>query len=110
MPAGRVCRTPGCPTISDRTVCPEHAREQNRHVARTKPTAVTRDWTERRRRAAAVTEHRRRHGSWCPGWQRPAHAALDLTADHVVAVAAGGDPRGELIVRCRSCNSAKGMR
>jgi hypothetical protein len=47
-------------------------------------------------------------GDWCPGWERrPAHPAADLTADHIREVAKGGDPRGRLVVRCRSCNAAR---
>jgi 5-methylcytosine-specific restriction endonuclease McrA len=33
---------------------------------------------------------------------------MDLTADHVVPVAAGGPEDGPLTVLCRGCNSAKG--
>jgi hypothetical protein len=47
-------------------------------------------------------------GDWCPGWERqPAHQTADLTADHVREVAAGGDPYGPLVVRCRGCNAAR---
>jgi 5-methylcytosine-specific restriction enzyme A len=61
---------------------------------------------ERRRRV--VADHRAIVGDWCPGWERrPAHPAADLTADHVREVAKGGDPRGRLVVRCRSCNAAR---
>lgn len=80
-------------------------REQQRPQ---RPTNLTRDWTERQRRAQAVAKHRQTYGDWCPGWQRPAHPSADLTADHVLAVAAGGNPQGELQVLCRSCNGAKG--
>jgi 5-methylcytosine-specific restriction endonuclease McrA len=50
------------------------------------------------------------HGDWCPGYQRPAHPAADLTVDHVVPLAAGGAPFdvGNTAVLCRSCNSTKG--
>jgi hypothetical protein len=50
------------------------------------------------------------HGNWCPGYQRPAHPAADLTVDHVVPLAAGGAPFdiGNTAVLCRSCNSTKG--
>jgi hypothetical protein len=39
-----------------------------------------------------------------------AHAASDLTVDHVVPLAAGGAPfdNGNTAVLCRSCNSTKG--
>lgn len=65
---------------------------------------------ERRRRAAVVADHREAYGAVCPGWRRPMHEASDLTADHVVPVAAGGAPHGPLEVLCRSCNSTKGAR
>ncbi|MEO8274091.1 MAG: HNH endonuclease signature motif containing protein [Chloroflexota bacterium] len=50
------------------------------------------------------------HGGWCPGYQRPAHRASDLTVDHVMPLAAGGAPFdiGNTAVLCRSCNSTKG--
>jgi hypothetical protein len=63
---------------------------------------------ERERRRLAVADHRAIVGDWCPGWERqPAHPAADLTADHVREVATGGRPDGRLVVRCRSCNSAR---
>jgi len=66
------------------------------------------DHAERRRRARVVADHRAIVGDWCPGWGRqPAHQTADLTADHVREVAKGGDPRGHLVVRCRSCNAAR---
>ncbi|MEY9944899.1 HNH endonuclease [Kitasatospora sp. GAS1066B] len=62
----------------------------------------------RRTATAAVAEHRRQYGDWCPGWRRPAHAATDLTADHIVPKAVGGgDEPANLAVLCRSCNSSK---
>jgi 5-methylcytosine-specific restriction endonuclease McrA len=50
------------------------------------------------------------HGNWCPGYQRDAHAASDLTVDHVVPLAAGGAPFDirDCAVLCRSCNATKG--
>jgi 5-methylcytosine-specific restriction enzyme A len=66
------------------------------------------DHAERRRRERIVADHRAMVGDWCPGWEkRPAHLSADLTADHVREVAKGGDPRGRLVVRCRSCNAAR---
>jgi len=63
---------------------------------------------ERARRKAHVDGWRDQYGDWCPGYLVPGHPASDLTADHVVAVALGGDPQGELGVLCRSCNGRKG--
>jgi 5-methylcytosine-specific restriction protein A len=62
---------------------------------------------EERRRAAVVRAHRAEHGDVCPGWQRPAHPATDLTADHIVSVRASGSEAGPLSVLCRVCNGAK---
>lgn len=82
-----------------------HAAKERTRAPR--PSGATRDWRERQRRAQAVADHRATVGDVCPGWRGPAHAATDLTADHVDPVARGGDPRGLLVVLCRSCNSSK---
>lgn len=63
---------------------------------------------ETKRRRAAVAQHRAQYGNVCPGWRRLEHEATDLTADHPVAVADGGDESAALEVLCRSCNAAKG--
>jgi 5-methylcytosine-specific restriction enzyme A len=66
------------------------------------------DARERERRRRVVADHRALLGDWCPGWARqPAHPSADLTADHVREVGKGGRPDGPLVVRCRSCNSAR---
>lgn len=65
---------------------------------------------ERERRARTVAAHRAVFGDWCPGYQRPAHPSTDLTADHIVSVAAGGSEGGDLTVLCRGCNGRKGAR
>jgi 5-methylcytosine-specific restriction endonuclease McrA len=43
-------------------------------------------------------------------WCSLCGAADDLTADHVVPLAVGGDPLGRLRVLCRRCNSGRGAR
>lgn len=43
------------------------------------------------------------YGDWCPGYRREAHAATDLTLDHVIA----GTLAGGTQVLCRSCNDRK---
>jgi 5-methylcytosine-specific restriction endonuclease McrA len=54
-----------------------------------------------------VREHVELYGNVCFGYNRVAHHAMDLTADHVEPIARGG--RGDVIeILCRSCNSAKG--
>lgn len=68
---------------------------------------------EARRRAAVVAAHRARFGEWCPGWGVPPHSVVApnvLSADHVVAVGAGGAESGLLSVMCVICNARKGMR
>ena len=65
---------------------------------------------EVKRKREAVTDHRHNVGDWCPGVPelgRGAHPTADLVADHVTEVAAGGAEDGPLVVRCRSCNSAR---
>ena len=106
----RPCAEPGCPLVQPEPRCPDHRREVERYRAATTPTKATRTAAERRRRAAAVAEHRARHGDWCPGWRRAPHEATDLTADHVQSIASGGRPDGPLSVLCRACNSAKGAK
>ena len=86
--------------------CPGHQAQVERHQHRTTPTKVYFD-RDRKRRKAAVDEHRRQHGNWCPGWRVPAHDAIDLTADHKVELQEGGRWDGELAVLCRACNSRK---
>jgi 5-methylcytosine-specific restriction protein A len=87
--------------------CPRCQAHVDRRKAARRPD-LHNDRAERRRREQAVADHRAIVGDWCPGWAgRPAHATADLTADHVREVAAGGRMAGRLVVRCRSCNSAK---
>jgi 5-methylcytosine-specific restriction protein A len=106
----KVCSVPGCPAMQAATLCPAHARERERVQRHTTPTKATRTWTERTRRAQTVAAHRDRHGNWCPGYGVPAHAASDLTADHLIPIAHGGAPDGPLGVLCRACNSRKAAR
>jgi 5-methylcytosine-specific restriction protein A len=97
--------------VSDGNRCPTHRRvvegrrQQGKRVRRPAPSTV-----EQARRASVVAAHRLRFGAWCPGWGVAPHPAEDLTADHVVAVAAGGTESGELSVLCRACNGRKAER
>jgi 5-methylcytosine-specific restriction enzyme A len=94
-------------TVRGKTRCADCQRDLDRRKAGRRPD-LHNDRAERRRRAAAVADHRLIVGDWCPGWaQRPAHPSADLTADHVREVAKGGRPDGRLVVRCRSCNAAR---
>ena len=107
MPRQRMkpCAQPGCPELQYEPRCAAHRREDDRYK---RQFGSKRDEPrDRARRKAAVDVHRAEHGDWCPGWDRPPHHSTDLTADHVIEVAAGGDPHGELQVICRSCNGAK---
>lgn len=66
-------------------------------------------WRGLRRRV--VEAHVARHGFICPGWGVEPHPALDLVADHVLPVAAGGlSVPGNVQVLCRRCNGRKGDR
>lgn len=102
----RVCSVPGCGAMQPGPRCRTHQAAQDRYQRRTVPTKIYVD-RDRKRRKAAVDAHRARHGDWCPGFGRPAHAATDLTADHIVEMQEGGSPDGALGVLCRSCNSRK---
>jgi len=68
--------------------CTEHARQSNR--SRHNAFYSTRAW--QRLSARVLRAWRGEHGNWCPGYQRDAHAASDLTVDHIVPLAAGGAP------------------
>jgi hypothetical protein len=89
--------------------CPACKAKRDRAKAARRPDLHT-DAHERERRRRAVADHRARVGDWCPGvpeLRRGAHPAANLSADHAVEVAAGGDPAGPLVVRCVPCNSAR---
>ena len=43
----------------------------------------------------------------CPGYGVPAHAATDLTLDHVIPLSRGGAVLGPTRVLCRGCNTRK---
>lgn len=107
MPARQCLR---CGSItnhpSKRGLCPACHREYERQ----RPARAVYDsprW--RRLQAAVLRQWVRVHGWLCPGAGRPAHPSHDLTVDHIVAVAAGGDPwaPSNLQVLCRSCNGRK---
>jgi 5-methylcytosine-specific restriction protein A len=90
--------------------CPEHRRAKDRDKLADKRRRRPRIASEDLRRARVVAAHRATVGDWCPGWGRDPHPNNDLTADHPVAVAAGGAEGQALDVLCRSCNGAKGAR
>jgi 5-methylcytosine-specific restriction protein A len=94
----KLCTVCGVVTSRSGSRCTEHARQSN----------STRAW--QRLSARVLRAWRGERGSWCPGYQRLAHRASDLTVDHVVPLAAGGAPFdiANTQVLCRSCNSTKG--
>jgi len=102
----KLCTVCGVVTSRAGSRCTEHARQSNH--SRHNELYSTRAW--QRLSARVIRAWRGEHGDWCPGYQRPAHPASDLTVDHVVPLAAGGAPFdiGNTAVLCRSCNSTKG--
>jgi 5-methylcytosine-specific restriction protein A len=102
----KLCTVCGVVTSRAGSRCTEHARQSNR--SRHNALYSTRVW--QRLSARVLRAWRGEHGNWCPGYQRAAHPAADLTVDHVVPLAAGGAPFdiGNTAVLCRSCNSTKG--
>lgn len=100
-----------CGTLSPGARCPAHARPVERQRTRAKRTRRPRaSAAETKRRADVVAAWRATRGDWCPGYGRDPHASADLTADHVIAVGAGGSENGQLTVLCRSCNGRKQAR
>jgi 5-methylcytosine-specific restriction protein A len=104
----KLCTVCGVVTSRPGSRCTEHARQSNR--SRHNALYSTRAW--QRLSVRVLRAWRGQHGDWCPGYQRDAHPASDLTADHIVPLAAGGAPLdfANLAVLCRSCNSTKGAR
>jgi 5-methylcytosine-specific restriction protein A len=96
-----------CGALSDQARCPTHRRVPLQRKRQRRPRISQ---AEEARRAATVRTWRAQHGDVCPGWQRDSHPSSDLTADHTVAVGAGGAEDGPLSVLCRSCNGAKADR
>ncbi len=102
----KLCTVCGVVTSRAGSRCTDHARQSNR--SRHNALYSTRAW--QRLSARVLRAWRGEHGNWCPGYQRPAHPAVDLTVDHIVPLAAGGAPFdiANTAVLCRSCNSTKG--
>jgi 5-methylcytosine-specific restriction protein A len=102
----KLCTVCGVVTSRAGSRCTDHARQSNR--SRHNALYSTRAW--QRLSARVLRAWRGERGDWCPGYQRDAHRASDLTVDHVVPLAAGGAPFdiANCAVLCRSCNSTKG--
>lgn len=102
----KLCTACGVVTSRAGSRCTDHVRQSNR--SRHSALYSARDW--QRLSARVLRSWRGEHGGWWPGYERPAHAAIDPTVDHVVPLAAGGAAFdiGNCAVLCRSCNSTKG--
>ena len=102
----KLCTVCGVVTSRAGSRCTDHARQSNR--SRHNALYSTREWQHLS--ARVLHAWRGQNGNWCPGYQRVAHRASDLTVDHVVPLAAGGAPVDitNCAVLCRSCNSTKG--
>lgn len=98
------CGTPGAGTRCRKCkAAHQRAKDAKRPLRRTH--------AEQQRRRQAVADHVAVHGWLCPGDETHAsHPCDDLTADHIMPVAAGGREDGPLRVLCRSRNSARGVR
>ena len=91
-----------CGAISDQRKCPVH-RVKRKDTRRKK----TVSYAQRKYRKDAVEAYIKIYGYVCQGYRREPHPSTDLTADHIVATANGGDEFGQLQIYCRSCNSTK---
>jgi 5-methylcytosine-specific restriction endonuclease McrA len=102
----KLCSVCGVVTSRAGSRCTDHARQSNR--SRHNALYSTRAW--QRLSVRVLRAWRGEHGNWCPGYQRTAHAAVDLTVDHIVPLAVGGAPFdiANTAVLCRSCNSTNG--
>lgn len=102
----KLCTVCGVVTSRSGSRCLIHARLSTR--SRHNALYDTRAW--QRLSARVIARHRDQYGNHCPGYGRDPHPASDLTADHIVPLAAGGAPLdiGNLAELCRSCNSTKG--
>jgi len=86
--------------------CAKHFRR--RQQAKPSAAAMGYDQAWRRLRKRVLAEWLEEHGWWCPGYGRDGHPANDLTGDHIVALADGGESvRANVQILCRSCNVRK---
>ena len=108
MPPNRPCLHAGCPKLTPRTYCPDHARQVDR--ARRDPELDSPRW--RRFRKQVLARHRASNGYLCPGYETAPHLADRLGVDHIVARANGGAMYDEANVQvlCSECNGRKGTR
>ncbi len=76
----KLCTVCGVVTSRPGSRCTTHAQQSNR--SRHNALYSTRAW--QRLSARLLRAWRGQHENWCPGYQRDAHLASDLTVDHVV--------------------------
>jgi 5-methylcytosine-specific restriction protein A len=96
-----------CGTLAQGPRCDNCRRMVGRAIQIRKRDQRPRVSAEDERRRRVVDTWRTTYGDLCPGWGVDAHRSADLTADHVVPVAAGGSEQGDLTVLCRACNARK---
>jgi 5-methylcytosine-specific restriction enzyme A len=92
----KLCTVCGVVTSRAGSRCTNHARQSNR--SRHNALYSTRAW--QRLSARVLRAWRGEHGDWCPGYVREAHPAIDLTADHVVPLAAEARRSTAAILLC----------
>jgi 5-methylcytosine-specific restriction endonuclease McrA len=99
--AGRLAFMPclDCGRISQGSRCPAHRSE--RKAIRNADRSIAR---------AVVEAHPSCQCTGCGLHEGACLATEDLTAEHVVPLAAGGTNEGERRTLCRRCNSSKGAR
>lgn len=90
--------------------CDAHMAVWNARVERRRGSSTARGYGAAWRKVARVVmdKHLSTYGHYCPGFEVPAHAASDLTVDHIQPRSLGGsDQPDNLRVLCRGCNSRK---
>jgi 5-methylcytosine-specific restriction endonuclease McrA len=108
--SGFLQRCRRCPQLTPKGLCPDCAAAAERERGTRHERGLDNNWA--RQSAAAVRAWVAGHGWICPGdgMDVGEHPATDLTGDHDVARAFGGDASTGITVRCRSCNSRRGAR
>ena len=98
-----------CPQCG-RVACKDYTHTKGYRARQKRPFSNV----EKLRRARAVAEYARTHGSqradgkWVAPCQRCGRWTADLTAQHVQAYSLFHTEEGDLEVWCRSCNSREG--
>jgi hypothetical protein len=110
--SGYLRRCDRCPKLTDSTRCTDCQSAYERERGNRHERGLDNAWA--RASHAAVAAWVKVHGWVCPGDGLPGgqgeHPSTDLTGDHDVARAFGGDASHGITVRCRSCNGRRGAR